>query len=267
MSYAFLDLYSLDTTRLPKMQPGYNMTLSLIRHVPCSSLSKSTSEFASSSEKVRFSGGFPLSRRTVRFEDEKSENSSEVSETTASIMSQEENTESTVSSALDEYPEEPPTYFTRIRNLALVRSQHPLDWIDRAKNCVFLTYLLIHWLVGYVLVGYMFVLLTGIGSGVSSDERGNVDYFDPNNIISDLLPSPMASFQHYLKPLQTDGLHNTSLCGNSQQNRDQLLNPWDEKIKEGTATRTEQARVTSTTTSVAYIDWIDRALGWKGVKE
>ncbi len=268
MSYHFLDLYSLDTTRLPKMQPGYNMTLSLVRHVPCCSPSKPVSESASSLDKVRFSGGVPLSRRTVRFEDEKSESSSGVSETTASIMSQEEDTESTVSSAFDEYPEDPPTYFTQISNLALVRCQHPQSWTDRAKKCMFLTYLLVHWLVGYVLVGYMLVLLTSIGSGISSDARGSVGYFDPNNIISDLLPSPVAKFQHYLKPLQNDDVHNTSSNGESHHYSGDLpLNPWDETPEEETATGTEQTRDTSTGTKVAYIDWIDRALGWKGVKE
>ncbi len=220
---------------------------------------------ATSSEKIRFFGGYPLPKRRVRFEDEESESSDEAPEATMSFTDAEEDAESIVSSEFDENP--PPIFVSRLRDLGPVRSQHPQRWTDRAKNCVCLTYVLLDWLARYVLLGYLFVLLTGIGSETVTDGRAIVDYFDPNDFVSDLLPSPIASLQRYFQPAQ-DGLayDSKSTGGSKQQTEDFPFNDWNHITDEET-TSTEQPQPAPTSTKIAYVDWIDRALGWKGVAE
>lgn len=247
------------------MQPGYDMTLSFFRQINSPSQSESASEATTPSEKIRFSGGYPLSRRRVRFEDEGSDSSSESSEATMALINAEEDAESDVSSTFDENP--PPISVPRIRDLALVRSQHAQRWTDRVKNCWLLTCSCLNRIAGYLLLGYILILLTGIKLEASTDARGSVDHFDPNNMISDLLPSPIASLQRYRQPLQNGEIHkDTATGGSKQQIEDSSINNWDRVADEGTMS-TEQPQPAPTPTKIAYVDWIDRALGWKGVRE
>ena len=246
------------------MQPGYTMNLSFIRLGPCRSPTEPASVTFSPSEKPRFSSGFPLSRRSIRFEDEKFESSNEVSEATMSCLDAED-AESSVLSAFDDGP--PSICIPGTCDRALVRSRLPLRWTDRAKNCVRLVYRYLHWLGTSVLFGCLFVHLTGIGSEILTNAKGSVDYLDPNNIISDLLLSRMASLHRYFEPLQNDvPYNNTSNGGPKQQAEDFPFDTWD-RAAEGGTTRTEQAQSTPPSTYIAYIDWIDHVLGWKGVKE
>lgn len=247
------------------MQPGYNMTLSFVREVRPRALPEPVPEVAIHSDKIRFLGGYPLSKRRVRFEDEDSDSSSESTQVTMSFKDAVEDAESDASSAFDENP--PPISVPRIRDLALARSQRAQRWIDRVKNWSWLTFSYLSRISGYLLLCYMVVLITGIASETSTGQRGSVDYFDPNNIISDLLPSPIASLQRYRQPSQNGEVHNSNSTGGwKQQTDDPSTNNWDQIPGEGT-TSTERPQPAPTSTRIAYVDWIDRALGWKGVGE
>ena len=244
------------------MLPGYSMTVSFVRQIPSSSSSESAPDVAISTEMIRFAGGLPLSRRRVRFEDENSESSREGPEAALLCVSDEEDVESIVSSTFDE--KNPPIFISRIRDLALVRS-HCINQTDRVKIYVGVTYLILSRLAGYLLLGYAFVLLTGMDAKTLIKVRGSIDNFDPNNIILDLLPLPIVSLQRYLRYSQDETIYNTtSSQGLYQQTEDFLVNSQD-RISDVGTTSTQQPQHSHTSTNVAYIDWIDRALGWKGV--
>ncbi len=248
------------------MQPGYNMTLSFFREVRPRSLPEPPCEVAVHSEKIRFLSGYPLSRRRVRFEDEESDSSGESCEVTMPFKDAEEDAASDVSSAFDENTRL--ISVPRIRDSVLVQSQHAQRWADRNKNCLWLTYSCLNRIAGYLLLGYIFVLLTGIGSETMTDMGGNSHCFDPNNIISDLLPSPIASLRCYREPSKIGISYNSTSIGGSKQPReeDSSINKWDPISDEGT-TSTKRPQPAPASTKIAYVDWIDRALGWKAIRE
>ena len=251
------------------MQPCYSMSLSYVRQMRPPCLSESASLKGCSTEMVRFSGGFPLSRRTVRFEDEKSESSSEVSTTVFSCMNSVEDVSNDISSLFDKNP--PPKQEPQTQGLILfnsqLKSQHPLPWTTRAKNCLCLGYHVFSWLARYLLLGYLFLSLAGIGSEPSTDGQGNIGLFDLNNIISDLLPTPIAGLQRCFGPLQQLAVQEIITTERSAQHtEDTAIDKWADTT-EVTPTSAEQSKPAPTSTEAAYIDWIDRALGWKGLRE
>lgn len=246
------------------MDPGYDMTLSFFREVRPRSLPEPPGEGAVHSEKIRFLGGYPLSRRKVRFEDEESDSSGESCEVTTPFTDAEEEASSDVSSALD--VNAPLTSVPRIRDSVDVHSSHAQRWADRSKNCWWLAYSCLNQIAGYLLLGYLFVLLIGIGSETMTDMGGDSHCFDPNNIISDLLPSPIASLRCYREPSQVDISYNSTSIGGSKQSgeEDLSIDEWDPMSDEST-TSTKQSQPAPASTKIAYVDWIDRALGWKAI--
>ena len=240
------------------------MALSFIRQAAAPSPTKSA-DVATHSEMVRFSGGLPLSRRRVRFEDEKSENSSDGFEEVNVYMDDEEDTKGIVSSVSTR--ETSPVFISRIRDLALIRHQYPLKWTDRAKIWFGVTYLVFSRVAGYLFLGYALVLLSGVDLQNFTNMRGSIDNFDPNNIILDLLPLPMASLQQYFESAREIVAHNATVLGGSKSQPDTfVVTPPDQTTNERT-TNIAQAQAHHSPTNIAYIDWIDRALGWKGVGE
>ena len=247
------------------MRPGYTMSLSYVRQMPPPFPWVSASEKVGSTEMVRFSGGFPLSRRRIRFEDEKSESSSEVSTSTVSCMNPGKDASCDISFTLRE--NSPPNHEPRIRNLILSSSQHSLPWITRAKSCLRLSYLVLQWLARYLLLGYLFVFLAGIGSEPSMDGRGSLRLFDPNNIMTDLLPAPITSLQRYFGPLQQFVVHNTTAIERSiHHTEDIATDKWAYSTEKVAPTSIGHPQPTPSSTDVSYIDLIDRALGWKGFR-
>ena len=206
-----------------------------------------------------------MSRRRVRFEDEESESSSEISTPTTSCRDPRDNTVSDVSSALNKNP--PLKFEARTQDLVQSNPQRPLPWFKRVKYHLYRTYLTLQWLSMYVLFGYLFVSLADIGSESPTHGRG-FHLLGPNSIISDLLPTPVANLQHYLDPLRRDRAQDGTLVGRSVQHaEDPSVDTRAHIAEEATTASEEQSKPVPTSTDVAYIDWIDRALGWKGSRE
>lgn len=282
-AYGFLDLYGLDNTKLPTLYEGYDMRLLLRRPVPASTGSEHPVKTVQSSQKLLFSGGRPLVLRSVRFADEVSDDSSGVSDTTSLQDIGDGDVENDIASFInkkapitleDETHSVTKKHITRDETLVLPQQRsRPAGMVKRSSHMTAIWFgRLMEISTGFIFLWSL--LLTQDGHGGERlhgmQKPPAVESFNPNNFISDLLPWPEAVQSWYHNKAADFGSHfQASTVGsldsgtaNKRENGKAQEIIGQDKKGEGSSS-TINGGGNSRSTDLSYLDWLDRALGWK----